>query len=148
MIILVQTNIQTTTHCLDNKKIMEAKSFNISELAKEFDVTTRAIRFYEDEGLISPSRLGRQRIYNLRDHTRLKLVLRGKRLGFSLTEIREMFDLYDTEPGEAAQLKLILAKVSDRKSLLEQQLEDIKLTMDEITEFEIQCRGRLAQMEL
>ena len=74
-------------------------------------------------------RIGRQRIYGLRDHTRLKLILRGKRLGFSLTEIREMFELYDSAPGEAAQLRLILKKVTERKTLLEQQLEDIRITM-------------------
>ena len=101
--------------------------FTISELAKEFDLTTRAIRFYESEGLISPHRTGRQRVYSLRDHTRLKLIIRGKRLGFSLMEIREMFELYDSEPGESAQLRLILNKIADRKMSLEQQLEDINI---------------------
>jgi DNA-binding transcriptional MerR regulator len=121
--------------------------FTISELAKEFDLTTRAIRFYESEGLISPHRTGRQRIYNLRDHTRLKLIIRGKRLGFSLMEIREMFELYDSEPGESAQLRLILSKIADRKMFLEQQLEDINITMQEMSDFENQCQNRLAQME-
>ncbi len=122
-------------------------SFSISELSKEFDLTSRSIRFYESEGLLSPLRAGRQRIYDIRDHTRLKLIIRGKRLGFSLTEIREMFELYDSEPGETAQLKLILDKVSARKEHLEQQLEDIKITMNEMTEFEDQCKQRLREME-
>ena len=121
--------------------------FSISELAKEFDLTTRAIRFYESERLISPVRAGRQRIYSLRDHTRLKLIIRGKRLGFSLLEIREMFELYDSEPGESAQLRLILNKITERKMSLIQQLEDIKITMHEMSEFENQCQHRLAQME-
>jgi DNA-binding transcriptional MerR regulator len=127
----------------DQKEIV----FTISELAKEFDLTTRAIRFYESEGLISPQRTGRQRVYNLRDHTRLKLIIRGKRLGFSLMEIREMFELYDSAPGESAQLRLILSKIADRKMLLEQQLEDINITMQEMSEFENQCQKRLVQME-
>ncbi len=123
-------------------------SYSISELAKEFGLTTRAIRFYEDEKLISPFRAGRQRIYSPRDYTRLKLILRGKRLGFSLTEIRGMFDLYDSEPGEAGQLKLALDKAANRKILLEQQLEDIQLTMNELIEFENQCKARLYEMEI
>ncbi|MFT7459217.1 MAG: DNA-binding transcriptional MerR regulator [Planctomycetota bacterium] len=131
----------------DSDDVNQEKTYSISELAKEFDLTTRAIRFYEDEALISPVRIGRQRIYGLRDHTRLKLILRGKRLGFSLTEIREMFELYDSAPGEAAQLRLILKKVTERKTLLEQQLEDIRITMYEITGFENQCKRRLTQME-
>ncbi len=130
-----------------NRDQKESRLFSISDLAKEFDLTTRAIRFYESEGLINPVRAGRQRIYNLRDHTRLKLVIRGKRLGFSLTEIRDMFELYDSEPGEAAQLRLILDRVQVRKSILEQQLEDITITMHEISDFENQCKRRLHEME-
>ena len=122
-------------------------TYSISDLAKEFVVTTRTIRFYEAEGLIKPDRIGRRRVYNLREHTRLKLIIRGKRLGFSLLEIGEMFELYDSEPGEIAQLQLILGKVSDRKLLLEQQLEDIKITMHEMSELENQCQLRLKQME-
>jgi DNA-binding transcriptional MerR regulator len=123
------------------------RTYSISDLAKEFDVTTRTIRFYEAEGLIKPARVGRRRVYTLRDHTRLKLIIRGKRLGFSLLEIREMFELYDSEPGEIAQLHLILDKISNRKLLLEQQLEDIKITMHEMSELENQCKLRLKQMQ-
>jgi DNA-binding transcriptional MerR regulator len=122
------------------------KTYSISELAKEFDITTRAIRFYEAEGLLNPSREGRSRLYSQRDCTRLKLILRGKRLGFSLVEIREMFDLYDSEPGELAQLTHVLDKVEDRRKLLNQQMEDIQLTLHELREFENLCRQRLSQM--
>lgn len=142
-----QANNKTTVDSRAAYKLQDDKTYTISELAREFDLTTRTIRFYEDEALLSPLRKGRQRIYRLRDHTRLKLILRGKRLGFSLTEIREMFALYDSETGEAAQLRLILAKVMERKALLEQQLEDIKITMHEMTDFENQCQLRLGEME-
>ena len=90
------------------------KLYSISDLSKEFDVTTRAIRFYEDAGLLSPVRQNRNRLYTIRDRTRLKLILRGKRLGFSLNEIGEMFHLYDSEPGEVAQLNHILDKIMEK----------------------------------
>ena len=122
------------------------KLYTISELSKEFDVTTRAIRFYEDAGLLSPLREGRSRVYSVRDRTRLKLILRGKRLGFSLNEIGEMFLLYDSEPGEEAQLNHILEKISEKIDLLERQLEDIQIVMQELQEFKSQCRERLEQM--
>lgn len=124
-----------------------SKTYTISDLAKEFDITTRTIRFYEIEGLLMPTRDGRNRQYSQRDHTRLKLILRGKRLGFSLEEIREMFDLYDSAPGEQAQLTHILGKVETRKNLMKQQLEDIQLSLHELKEFENQCRLRLREMD-
>lgn len=130
-----------------NTSSAEELTYNISQLAKEFDLTTRAIRFYEDEGLVNPSRNGRNRVYSQRDYTRLKLILRGKRLGFSLNEIREMFALYDSEPGEIGQLKHILKKVNERKALLEQQLEDVHLTMRELIDFKEQCVRRLDEMK-
>ena len=123
------------------------ESFSISQLAKEFRITTRTIRFYEDEKLISPLRSGKQRIYSSRDHTRLKLILRGKRLGFSLTEIRDMLDLYNSEPGETGQLRLALAQAAKRKLALEQQLDDLHTTLNELLEFEKQCRARLREMD-
>ena len=122
------------------------KLYSISDLSKEFDVTTRAIRFYEDAGLLSPLRQGRNRYYTVRDRTRLKLILRGKRLGFSLNEIGEMFRLYDSEPGEVAQLNHILDKINEKMLLLERQLEDIQVVMQELQEFRQQCRERLKQM--
>ncbi len=124
-----------------------SKTYTISDLAKEFDITTRTIRFYEIEGLLMPTRDGRNRLYSQRDHTRLKLILRGKRLGFSLEEIREMFALYDSAPGEQAQLTHILGKVESRKNLMKQQLEDIQLSLHELKEFENQCRLRLREMD-
>ncbi|MCZ6803041.1 MAG: MerR family DNA-binding transcriptional regulator [Proteobacteria bacterium] len=121
--------------------------YTISQLAKEFGITTRTIRYYEDEGLIKPGRNGRNRIYSVRDHTRLKLILRGKRLGFSINEIREMFAFYDSATGEVGQLKHILNKVKERKLLLNQKLEDIHHTMDELKEFESHCICRLEEMQ-
>ncbi|OFE13944.1 MerR family transcriptional regulator [Pseudohongiella acticola] len=115
-------------------------------MAKEFDITTRAIRFYESEGLLTPVREGRNRLYSQRDHTRLKLILRGKRLGFSLDEIGEMFDLYDSATGELAQLRHVLDKIGERKQVLRQQLEDIQLSLHELKEFETLCKHRLSQM--
>ena len=121
--------------------------YTISQLAVEFGVTTRTIRYYEDEDLINPSRNGRNRIYSVRDHTRLKLILRGKRLGFSINEIREMFGLYDSAPGEIGQLKHILGKVKERKALLNQKLDDIQQITNELTEFELHCISRLEEMQ-
>ena len=123
------------------------KLYSISDLSKEFDVTTRTIRFYEDAGLLTPVRQGRNRLYTIRDRTRLKLILRGKRLGFALNEIGEMFSLYDSEPGEAAQLNHILDKIAEKICLLERQLEDIESVMQELQEFRYQCRKRLEQMK-
>lgn len=142
-----ESNEASSQQSTQLNEAMKEESYSISDLAKEFGLTTRTIRFYEDEQLISPQRAGRQRIYLPRDYTRLKLILRGKRLGFSLTEIRGMFDLYDSEPGEAGQLKLALDKATKRKTLLEQQLEDVQSTMNELIEFEHQCRARLEEME-
>jgi len=122
--------------------------YSISELSREFGLTTRTIRFYEDQQLLHPLRRGRQRLYTPRERTRLKLILRGKRLGFSLTEIRDMLDLYDSEPGEAGQLKLALERAARRRTSLQQQLEDIQLTLAELDEFETQCRARLREMKI
>lgn len=116
---------------------------SISELAREFGITPRTIRHYEDQGLLAPQRAGQARIYSKRDRTRLKLTLRGKRLGLSLAEIREMIDLYDNAPDETAQLYKFLAALSRRKAQLEQQREDIREILAEIDTFERQCRELL-----
>jgi len=121
-----------------------AAHYTISELAKEFEVTTRTIRHYEDEGLLSPQRDGTNRLFSSRDRVRLKLALRGKRLGFSLAEIRELFDLYDLARDEKQQLQEFLAKLERRRTMLEQQREDIDVMVSEITFFETQCRRLLA----
>jgi DNA-binding transcriptional MerR regulator len=118
-------------------------SFTISDLAKEFGVTTRTIRFYEDQGLLSPRREGTTRVFSHRDRVRLKLALRGKRLGFSLGEIRELFDLYDISQDEKKQLEEFLVKLERRRALLEQQREDIEVMLNEISFFANQCRRLL-----
>ncbi len=114
-------------------------------MAKEFGVTTRAIRFYEDQGLLTPGREGINRVYSSRDRVRLKLTLRGKRLGFSLGQIKELFDIYDSARGEQAQLSQYLELLAARRAQLEQQREDIEAVLGEIDAFEAQCRSLLAQ---
>jgi DNA-binding transcriptional MerR regulator len=122
------------------------ETYSIAQLAREFDITTRAIRFYEDEGLLTPRRRGQTRIYTPRDRTRLKLILRGKRLGFSLQEIAEMVTMYDAPPGEAGQLDLFLKRIAERRALLEQQREDIKVTLAELEAAEGAAKRRLKEL--
>lgn len=121
-----------------------SQTYSISDLAKEFDVTTRTIRFYEDEGLLSPERAGQTRIYSPRDRVLLKLILRGKRLGFSLAECREMFDLYDPATGNNAQLQRMLAKLAEKRAVLEQQLHDIRLMQIELDSAEARIQDALS----
>ena len=121
------------------------KVYSITELAREFEVTTRTIRHYEDEGLVSPRREGTNRLFSNRDRVRLKLALRGKRLGFSLAEIRELFDLYDLARDEKRQMAEFLAKLERRRALLKQQHEDIEVMLSEISFFETQCKKLIAE---
>jgi len=121
--------------------------YSIGELAREFDITTRSIRFYEDQGLLSPQRQGQTRLYTNKDRVRLKLILRGKRLGFSLAETKNLFDLYDMENSSARQLHTVLALIDDKKMSLKQQLEDIKVLLVELTNLENRCRDELADIE-
>ncbi len=121
--------------------------YSIGELAREFDLTTRAIRFYEDQGLLSPKRRGQTRLFDQRDRTRLKLILRGKRLGFPLAEIREIVDMYDAPPGEAGQLALLVGKVEARRQRLLRQREDIAIALRELDAVEARCAERLAALE-
>ena len=123
------------------------EQFSISELSQEFDVTTRAIRFYEDEGLLEPHRQGRQRVYSSRDRVRLKLILRGKRLGFSLSEIGDIIDMYDSEPGEVGQLQYFIEKISVRRKTLKQQRDDIEVTLKELDSIEQQCRKSMTHLD-
>jgi DNA-binding transcriptional MerR regulator len=118
-------------------------TYSISDLAREFEVTTRTIRFYEDQGLLSPARAGATRVFSNRDRVRLKLALRGKRLGFSLAEIRELFELYDVSRDEKQQLEAFLLRLERRRTLLEQQREDIEVMLNEIDFFANQCRRLL-----
>jgi len=120
-----------------------SSTYTISELAREFGVTTRTIRFYEDQRLLSPQREGTNRIFSQRDRVRLKLALRGKRLGFSLAEIRDLFELYDNSRDEKKQLEEFLARLERRRVRLEQQREDIEVMLNEVTFFANQCRQLL-----
>ena len=121
----------------------ERAEFTIGELAREFDVTPRAIRFYEDQGLLAPRRAGQRRIYAQRDRTRLKLTLRGKRLGLTLSEIRELIDMYEPGRDERPQLQRFLAVLEQHRSALEQQRGDIEAQLSEIGAFEKRIRQRL-----
>jgi len=118
----------------------------ITQVTREFNVTTRTLRFYEAEGMLTPLRRGRSRLYSQRERTRLKLILRGKRLGLSLAEIREIIDMYDAEPGEEGQLSLLVTKIADRRAQLRQKQRDIELTLDELDQVEERCRDRLKQL--
>lgn len=122
-------------------------TYTITELAREFDITPRAIRFYEDQGLISPSREGaggRNRVYAPRDRTRLKLTLRGKRLGLTLQEIRSLVDMYESQKDTVAQLHCFLDVLAQHRKTLEQQREDIEASLAEISAHEAECRRMLA----
>ena len=119
------------------------RTYSIAELADEFDITPRAIRFYEDVGLLEPARAGRNRVYAQRDRTRLKLTLRGKRLGLTLQEIKQLVDMYDSPADNAAQLNAFLGVLGEHRRLLEQQMEDIHITLEEIGQHEARCRSLL-----
>lgn len=119
-------------------------TFSIGELAREFDITTRSIRFYEDQGLILPTRKGQTRIYNQRDRVRLKLILRGKRLGFSLAETGRLFELYDADKSSVTQLNTIMDLIANKKNDLNQQLEDIQAVLIELNGLENNCQDALA----
>jgi len=120
------------------------RTYTITELAAEFDITPRAIRFYEDVGLLSPRRAGRNRVYAQRDRTRLKLTLRGKRLGLSLQEIKQLVTMYDSPSDTAQQLLAFQQVLAAHRSQLEQQREDIEITLAEIAQHEERCRALLA----
>jgi DNA-binding transcriptional MerR regulator len=123
---------------------MEHDNFTISDLAQEFDVTLRTIRFYEEQGLIEPVRDGRQRVFTRRDRARLKLILRGKRIGLSLAEIREILDLYQRANDEASQSHVLLTLLLERRQRLLQQRHDIDAVLGEIDALERHCREILA----
>ena len=124
---------------------MPSSTWTISELSREFDVTPRTIRFYEDQGIVSPAREGRNRIFGPRDRTRLKLALRGKRLGLQLSEILTLIDMYDGPGDTEVQLRQYLTVLEQHRATLEQQRRDIEDTLREIAHQERQCRGLLAQ---
>ncbi|OLQ75216.1 MerR family transcriptional regulator [Photobacterium proteolyticum] len=124
-----------------------AETYTISQLAQEFSVTLRSIRFYEDQGLLKPARKGKQRIFSRQDRARLKLILRGKRLGFSLTDIHELFHLYDSEKRNKKQLQSMLNTIQHRQNLLQQQQADIHSVMMELNSAERSCYQQLAKFD-
>jgi DNA-binding transcriptional MerR regulator len=123
-----------------------ASELTIAEIAEEYGVTHRTVRFYEDRGLIAPERRGTRRIYHPRDRVRLGLILRGKRLGFSLEEITRIVDMYDEQPGEAGQLQYLLDQIEDRRSDLEQRRLDVLAALAELDELERRCREDLDRL--
>jgi len=127
---------------------MSQSTWTISELAKEFGITPRTIRFYEDQGIVSPSREGRNRVYSPRDRTRLKLALRGKRMGFQLSEILDLINMYDAAPhNTAAQLQHYVEMLEEHRATLEQQRKDLEQTLRDIEEQLQHCRTLLLQQD-
>lgn len=125
---------------------MTKSTWSINELSREFDITPRSIRFYEDENLLFPTRRGQTRIYSKQDRVRLKLILRGKRLGFALAEIRELFVLYDeTSQNNDKQLQAMIAKVHEKQAVLEQQLQDLQIVQEELRNAEARCWNSMTE---
>jgi len=127
------------------KQVIQA-NYSIGDLSKEFDITTRSIRFYEDQGLLMPTRKGQTRIYNQGDKVRLKLILRGKRLGFSLAETGRLFELYDADKSSAKQLSNMMGLIAQKKNDLKQQLDDINAVLIELNDLENNCQNILTQL--
>ncbi len=126
---------------------IKSKRYTISQLSKEFGVTARTLRFYEDKGLLNPAREGQNRIFSHRDRARLKLILQGKRVGFSLSEIKEMLDLYDLRDGQVTQLRVALGKFEERIQHLEQQKVDIEQAIADLERTKEIVRGMLKERE-
>ena len=120
-----------------------ATTYSISDLARELDITTRAIRFYEEQGMLAPERRGQERVYSAKDKVTLKLILRGKRIGFSLAECKTLIELYDPKAGNQKQLNIMLQMIADRRQQLEQQLLDIQQMQLELDTAEERCRSAL-----
>ena len=126
--------------------ITSQANYSIGELSKEFDITTRSIRFYEDQGLLTPTRKGQTRIYNQGDRVRLKLILRGKRLGFSLAETGRLFELYNADKSSAKQLSSMMELIAQKKNDLKQQLDDINAVLIELNDLENNCQKILTDI--
>jgi DNA-binding transcriptional MerR regulator len=122
------------------------KFYSITELTREFDISTRTLRFYEDEGLIHPERRGRTRLYRTADRHLIQQILRGRRIGFTIAEIREIINVYNEPPGEAGQLKLLIKKVDEKRDGLRQKRKDIDETIEELDNLEEACLNRLAEI--
>ncbi len=126
--------------------VSEQRTWTIAEVAEEFGVTHRTVRHYEELGLIAPERRGTTRVYHRRDRTRLALILRGKRLGFPLEEIRTIIDLYDAPRGRRSQLEYVLAQIDERRADLEQRRRDLEDALKELDGFEESCRADLTRV--
>ena len=124
-----------------------SSTYTISDLAKEFEVTPRALRLYEESGLLEPKRDGQKRVYSERDRVRLRLIIRGKRIGCSLAEVKELFDMYDSSPGEAGQIKRLLEKLEERKQALELQRSELALSLADIEQIEQRALETLRELE-
>lgn len=122
------------------------QTWTIAQLARDFGVTHRTLRHYEQLGLLSPDRAGTRRIYRRRDRIRVELILRGRRLGFPLEEIGTIIDMYDDQPGEAGQLRYLLDQIADRRADLEQRRRDLEASLRELDDVEARCREDLAQL--
>ncbi len=125
---------------------MQEQTFSIGELAKTFDITPRSIRFYEEQGLVTPARNGQTRIYLKKDKVRIKLILRGKRLGFTLAETKTLFKLYDSHQNSEVQLEAMLEMSEQKRVKLHQQLEDIQILLNELSDVETRCKEELKQI--
>ena len=123
---------------------MGDRTWTISELAAEFGTTLRTIRFYEDEGLLTPERVGTSRIFRERDRVRLQLILRGKRLGFTLAETAHILGIYDETPGEQGQLEFLIADIGRRRTVLLDKRRDLDEALAELADLEARCRADLA----
>lgn len=121
--------------------------YSISDLARELDITTRAIRFYEEQGMLAPERRGQERIYSAKERVALKLILRGKRIGFSLAECKELIELYDPAGGNRKQLDTFMEKIAERRAQLQQQLLDIQQMQLELDTAEERCIAVLEQTQ-
>lgn len=119
--------------------------YTVNQLAEELGITPRTLRFYEAKGLLSPRRVGNNRVYSKRDRARLKLILRGKRLGFSLEEIKEYLDLYNVDPSQQEQMRVLLTRIRERLDALAQQRQDLEATVSELKEIETQVVGALKE---
>ena len=120
--------------------------YSITELTREFGISTRTLRFYEDEGLIAPVRRGRTRLFRPSDRHLIRQIMRGKRLGFSISEIREIIQIYKTPPGEVGQLKLLIKRIEERREELRQKRRDLEETLAELDQAEESCVERLAEL--
>jgi DNA-binding transcriptional MerR regulator len=141
------TSAATSSTTADPSGGATGRTWTIAQIAEEFGVTHRTVRHYEDLGLISPERRGTQRIYHRRDRTRLNLVLRGKRLGFPLEEIRTIIDLFDAPRGRRTQLVYVLGQIDERRADLDQRLRDVQDAIAELGEFERRCREDLSRLD-